>query len=432
MRRALSLLLSAALAGCGAVPVPEARDDAFAAAVAAQRAGRGLEAMAAAYAYLREGSVDDPRYDRAQRLLALAAEELGLSYAASLWFLDIARERRAPALLPGAISGLQRIMAAGPHDADTLLTGYLAVADVPGLPGDLQAFVDYQQGLHAVRQGLDDWATARFAALPPQSEWAARAAYVQAVQRVAARELGAAAEQLEALLARAASLPPDLALSVRRSLARLAVHAGRFPEAIEHFRILQTEAPGDPELLLEMAWAHFRAGDTRRTLGLLLALDAPIYSDLIAPDRFLLEALALRRLCQFAPARAAAVRLDEAHGAALRDLSAGVSPLDSPPLVAAAARRPEVKPLSDFARQLRQEAAWVDGHAARMGAPLADHLKALYAEAQRETDRRLKARLLDSMDGLAEQLLAAEEGVGLVLHELGVALLRGRRRPVGG
>ncbi|MCA9547068.1 MAG: hypothetical protein KC613_21850, partial [Myxococcales bacterium] len=358
MRAPLPLLLAfsvgCALSGCGAVQVPAEREDAFTAAVAAQRAGRPVEAMAAAYGYVREATVDDPRYDRALRLLALAAEDLGLRHAASLWFLEVARGRRAPALLPEAIRGLQRALQ-GPHDADALVTGYLAVADIPGLPEDLQGFVDFQQGLHAARQGLDDWADTRFARLPPGSQWADRAEYVRAVRLVSVRALPAARALLERLLARGEVLPRDLALDVRRSLARLDLHAGDFSSAIEHFRLLQAEAPGDPELLLEMAWAHYQAGDTRRTLGLLLALDAPIYSDLIAPDRFLLEALALRRLCQFSPARAAAVRLDEAHGAALRDLYAGVPALRSPSLRVAARRRPEVKPLSDLAQALEAE-----------------------------------------------------------------------------
>ena len=142
--------------------VPAEREDAFTAAVAAQRAGRPVEAMAAAYGYVREATVDDPRYDRALRLLALAAEDLGLRHAASLWFLEVARGRRAPALLPEAIRGLQRALQ-GPHDADALVTGYLAVADIPGLPEDLQGFVDFQQGLAEGpmrRSTLDSFVTA--------------------------------------------------------------------------------------------------------------------------------------------------------------------------------------------------------------------------------------------------------------------------------
>lgn len=425
------LMLLASLSGCGAVAVPADRDDAFAQAVAHRGAGRPAASMTTAWAYVAESNVDDPRYDRALRLLALDAEALDLTYAASLWFLEIARGRRAPTLMPGAVRGLERIIRAdGGHDDDLLVQGYLAVAEIPGLPREQRAFVDYLQGLHAARQGLHDWANARFARIPADSTWHHHAAYVGAVRAVAKRDLEPAQASLEALL-EVPRLDPDLALDVRRSLARLATHAGDHAAAIEQFRVIQAAAPNDPELLLEMAWSHYHAGQTRRALGLLLALDAPIYADLIAPERFLLEALALERLCQFAPARQAAVRLDARHGDALRDLHAGVPALRSASLRAAARRQPAVAPLSRFVDRLITERAQVDRLAHKLGAPLATWLRGRYDTALVEARGRLEAVLRIEIDTLSESLLAAEEGVGLVLHQLGIALLRGRRRPDG-
>ncbi len=415
--------------GCAGAPtLPEAREGLFAFAVEQQQAEAHPAAAAAAWRYLAGSSVEDPRYDRALRLLARSAEELGLSWAAALWYLEIAQARRAPALVPEAIRGLRRIIEGGPHDADTLVRGFIGVAEQTGLPPDLQAFVDYHRGLQNARQQLP-WVEARFDALPSGSPYRARADYVQAVRKVAARELESAGEAFTALLEQAP--PRDLAVEVRRSLARLAMERAEWPAAIKMYEALRQLAPEDPELLLEMAWAHFHAGDSRRALGLLLALDAPAYRELIAPERFLLEALALRRLCQYGPARRAAVRLRRRHGDALDELYTGKPLMQSAALRRAARRRPNMRALSKFVDRVAAEGRRAEALSSRLGPELGPQLQALYGRGLDEARRRLDARLASEIDVLGEELLAAEEGVRLIQHELGVALLRGRRRPVG-
>jgi tetratricopeptide (TPR) repeat protein len=432
LRRCVPLAAALALlVGCASTGgIPEDREAAFTYAVARQRADEPALAAAAAWRYYAGATPDDPRYDRALRLLARSAEALDLSWAASLWYLDVARARRDPELLPEALRGLRRIIDSGVYDADTLVDGFLATTEITGLPPDLQGFVDYQRGLHNARQQLDAWAAARFADLPEAGGWRARADYVGAVQRVAARDLEKATEALDALAERD-DLPPDLDVDVRRALARVAMEQGRYDDALAQYERLRALAPDDPSLLLEMAWAHYHRGETRRTLGLLRALDAPVYQDLIAPERFLLEALALRRLCQFGPARRAATRLRARHGDALDDLYAGGLLTESGALRAAAKRRPGVEDLSRFVDRVAREKARVDDLADDLGPELYPHLRDLYDRGLREARRRLDARLAHAVDAVGEDLLAAEEGVRLILHELSVALLRGRRRPAG-
>ncbi len=427
-RRLAVALALAALWGCGgARAIPDDREAAFAYAVERLQAGDDAAAAAAAWRYYKGASPEDPRYDRALRLLARSAEGLGLTWAASLWYLEIAEARRAPALVPEAVRGLRRIVEGGPHDEDSIVRGFVAVAELEGLPTELQAFVDYHRGLQNARQRLR-WTDARFARLPP-GPYRARAEYVQAVRKAAARDTDGARAALEALLE--ADPPADVALDARRSLARLAMDREAWADAIPMYEALRELAPDDPELLLEMAWAHYHVGDSRRALGLLLALDAPAYRGLIAPDRFLLEALALRRLCQFGPARRAAVRLRARHGDALQDLYAGVPLAESGALRRAARRRPELRAQTAFVDRVEAERALARDRASALGPGRGPGLSGLYDRGVTEARRQLDAALGTELDRLAEELLAAEEGVRLILHELGVGLLRGRRRPAG-
>ena len=52
-------------------------------------------------------------------------------------------------------------------------------------------------------------------------------------------------------------------------------------------------------------------------------------------------------------------------------------------------------------------------------------------QATEEAKRREDEQLQREMSAVSNELLGAEEGVRLILHELGVALLRGRRRNDG-
>lgn len=312
------------LTACGGAPqFTNDRDQVFAQAVEASLEEDAKLASSAAYHYAFTGTSEDPRYDRALRLLALNAERLGLTYAASLWYLDIAQARRDVELAAESIRGLERIVRAERYDQETLLAGFLATAEINGLPPLEQAFVDYLQGLNSMRAGLLTWAEQRFNAIPPSSPYLARARYAQAVRLVALGQTEEALDALDAVLEMQV-VPEDVRIDIRRTQARIAFAQERWDDAMEGYEEIRTVAPDDPQLLLEMAWTHYYRGESRRALGLLIALDAPAYRNLIAPERFVLEALALKRLCQFEPARKAAVRLQFRHGDVLEDLYNGV------------------------------------------------------------------------------------------------------------
>ncbi len=416
---------------CATVNISKDRELAFHQAVEAHSDHDWAVSARAAFVYADGASKDDTRYDRALRLLASDAEHLGLTYAASLWYLDIAEGKRDVELLPDAIRGLERIVMGGPHDEETLVRGFLASAEFPLLPPDVQPFIDYIQGLDSARHALNAWADKRFRRVRGRGAFAGRVRYVRAVRLLAQGHPDQARALLEELAKDDGKLPRDLSAEVHRSLARMDFDAHRYDDALAAYERVRDLAPEDPSLLLEMAWTHYYRGDSRRALGLLLALDAPVYRDLIAPERFLLEAMCLRRLCQFNPARKAAVRLRHRYGAALDEIHAGVPLMESKPLRAAARRRPDVRGVAAFVARLRWERERVEDLEGDLGDKLTAALKTLYDRGLREAKRREERELTREVKTVAEDLLEAEEGVRLILHELSVAMLRGRRRPGG-
>lgn len=419
-------LRTARLQGWAALPV--GKDPAFNFAVAAVQRGVYAQGANGAWRFLAGADQDDPRYDRGLRLLALSSEGLELRWAAGMLFRQIAQARRNINLLPEAIGGLERIVSRGLYDEDTLITSFVAAEEFGFIPLERKAFVDFYKGLDLVRRGEDAWAARLFAQLPADSPFAHRAAYVGAVQKIVAGDL-AGAEQAFRALQKVQDLDLSLGHDVARSLARLAFEGQRYETALEHYLRLRALAPDDPEILLELAWTYFYLGDARKAVGLLVALDAPVHQHTIAPERYLLEALALRRLCQFDAARLAAVRLERRYADSLKALSEGVLPGQIPPLREAARLRGFSRRNARFTDRLR----WEQARAAELKLEPGLHafLAALYARGVREAESREEAQLEHDLADLTEELLAAREGVRLIIHELGVALLRGRRRPEG-
>jgi tetratricopeptide (TPR) repeat protein len=435
MMRLVMVLMAGTLVlcsqGCASTRLAEERDDVFSQAVEASLREDAAFAARAAHHYLRGATVDDPRYDRALRLMAENVERLGLSAPASLWYLDIASSRRDVELVREAIEGLERIMANHPFDEHTLIEGFIGSAEITGLPPAQLAFVDYYQGVDSLRRGQEAWARAKFKAIPESSPYHARAQYVLAVHLIAGYRLVEAARALENILETSRQLPPDLELQAYRTLARIAFEQQRYDDALAGYEAIRKSAPDDPDLLLEMAWTEYYRGDYRRSLGLLLALDAPNYAALIAPERYLLEALNLQQLCQFEPARMAAVRLRRRHDEALRDLWQGVPLVESEALRSAARLREGGRAIADYRARVHWELAQIDRLERRIGPELARHLRQVYGRIIEEADRRERALLLREMEAVADELLTAEEGVRLILHEISVALLRGRGRSSG-
>jgi outer membrane protein assembly factor BamD (BamD/ComL family) len=433
---ALVLLLTS---GCATTNVSEDRKVALDQAVAATQRTDYAFAANAANTYLQGGTEDDPAWDRGLLLLGRSLEQLGLTYASGLYYGDIAREKRDPTVIPDALRGIERLALSDGFDHETLIRGFLAASELPQLPPDIQGFVHFQKGLDALRNGDEDWAEGRFVAISRKSSWYHRARYVLAVRHVARGRLDQALKAFGALTTDAEEataqtpnpVPADVYDNARRSLARIHLSEERYQDAEKLYESLRSEAPRDAQLLLELAWTHYHLGHPRRALGLLLALDAPVHRSLIAPERFLLEAMSLRRLCQFAPARQAAVRLRRRYGAELKELAAGIPPARSEALRRTARTRGEAAAEAALVDRIQLERRLLTQLEGALGETLTKQLRLVYARGLQESQRREKVLLADEAERLADELLQAEGGVRLILHELGVAILRGHGRRSG-
>lgn len=241
-------------------------------------------------------------------------------------------------------------------------------------------------------------------------------------------------DEAEALLRQAARRPSAdgrAKATALHTLAQVLFERQHYDEAL---RILDRVNPRwvrESDLLLEKAWAEYYRGNSRRSLGLLIALDAPAYALALAPERFILAALDFRRLCHFNLARESALELRRRHGDALRALRAGDDPEQVPDVRDAALRQGEARRLALLGARLEEEKRIAKSGSSDLGPRLATWLDALYANAIADIEARLTVELRRGAEEVAQSLLDADEQVALLEHELSVDLLRGRRRPMG-
>lgn len=421
----IALLCALGGGGCGGRARPASAYDA---AVLELKRENFPAASKEAFAYREGHAQTDDYYDRAWLVAAEAFRGMDLTHASNVAYRDVAEGRRNEDLVITALRGLERAVQGGHSDEDLLVRGFIAGSDFGTLPEDIAGFVLYEQGRDNARRGLVGWARERFTLIPESSPYRARGMLANAVLLIEENKLNEAevvlreASRQEAAdgLARATAL---------HTLAQVLFERGSYDEALRVLDRVNPRFVRESDLLLEKAWAEYYRGNSRRSLGLLLALDAPAYALALAPERYILAALGYRRLCHYNLARDNALELRRRHGDALRALRNGDDPEEVPDVRSAALRQGEARRLALLVATLEAEKERLGDLEGALGARLHAFLERMYDNSLEDLRLKVKVALRLEAEAIAQQLLDSDEQVALLEHELSVDLLRGRRRP---
>ena len=208
------------------------------------------------------------------------------------------------------------------------------------------------------------------------------------------------------------------------SLARLLYEQKRFAAAYETLGKVPRKTELGSEILLERAWSKFKAGDAHRAMGLLYALDAPIYGKLFAPEKFVLRGLIYRRFCHFRAAKIAARGFRLQYAETLRKIRRGIALDKIPKIRKAAIRRVQSRHLFLFLRALRGERKGIRDQDEWGKGGLQKELRRLYARKVLQIKAEFGRSLERSTREVAEEMLTAEEQVNLLEYEVGQAIFQ--------
>jgi hypothetical protein len=207
------------------------------------------------------------------------------------------------------------------------------------------------------------------------------------------------------------------------SLARLLYEQKQYAATYNTLGSIPKGTELSSEILLERAWSKYRAGDPHRAMGLLYALDAPVYRNLFAPEKYVLRALIYRRFCHFRAAKLAARRFRTELGETLMKIREGVGLEQIPKVREAALRRVQSRKLHLFVRSLRRELASIEDRS-EWSAGLVKGLRRLYLKKLEQARADLSRSLGASTREVAEEMLDAEEQVNLLEYEVGQAIFQ--------
>jgi hypothetical protein len=426
----LCLSAVAASIGCGK-SVPPPRTGAQAGDDTEWRMDLGLEflgnksydkAAATFYQVFSTLPDGDLRRDIAGFHLARALVAMGFVQAGAEHFFDIVAGRRVPEFVDKSLVELKPLYESHRIDRDRLVEGVLYGNQYAELSPEVTDFVEYLQALTEIRHGFVEWGHARMETLAKAKKpYSYNATFTLAVERMAHHEDPGAIKDLEAVM-HATAAPAELRDEARLAMARIAYEDKKYDDAWRLFSAMKSPIRLEDAVILEKAWDLVAKDDQQRALGYMVGLGAPVYRSIFAPDRDLIRALALRRLCQYRAAHLAVREFRAAYGPVLAGIRDGKAPAQDP-AVRAWALEGDAK-LAEAWRLYARLLAEKEGAGSLPDAALRAHVTSIYTSLASHTQSMVARHMDDVTAHVVDELLRVEQQINLIDYEVGVGIFK--------
>jgi hypothetical protein len=384
----------------------------------------GAVVLYALYADLPE---TDLRRDAAAFRIAGALVDLGLVQAGIEYYLEVLTGRRSPDLLGKTLGALKPLYQRGLIEEWRFLDGVVYGSQYGDLEPEVADFVEYLQALGDLRLGFGGWGRARLEALAATDRlYGWRARYLLAVDRVSQRNDEGAEKLLRQILDNAAA-PADVRNLAGLALARLLYEHKNYEDAWTLYAQVRLPLVEQDIVLLERAWDRIAGEDNQRALGMVVGLGAPIYRRVFAPERDLIRAMALRRLCQYRSAHLAVREFRAHYGALVRKARDREGLRENAQITEWAAWGTHLAPWARTRTRLRTERTLASK---MVSGQLGEHLQNLYHARLEYTEQTLNRGLGRAIDRVVDELLRVDEQMSLIDYEIGAGLMKpGGNRP---
>ena len=395
-----------------------------------QRMDRGLEllhakeeGMGAAVLYSLYSALPetDLRRDAAAFRLAGALVDLGFVQAGIEYYLEVLSGRRSPELLGKALAALKPLYEQGLVEEWRFLDGVVYSAQYGDLEPEVADFIEYLQALGDLRLGFSAWGRARLETLAATDRvYGWRARYLLAVERIQQRNEEGAEKLLRQIL-EASAAPADVRTVAALALARILYERKSYDEAFTYYAQVKLPLVEQDLVLLERAWDRVGAEDQQRALGMVVGLGAPIFRRLFAPERELIRALALRKLCQYRLAHLAVREFHDRYGALVRKARERSGLREDPSIAEWASWGTRLAGFARMRTRLHTEAALVGKISDDQ---LQNHLKSLYTARLAFIEDNLHRGLNRAIEHVVDELLRVNEQMDLIDYEIGAGLVK--------
>jgi len=384
----------------------------------AKEKAHGAAVLYSLYAALPE---TDLRRDAAAFRLAGALVDLGFVQAGIEYYLEVLAGRRSPELLGKTLAALKPLYERGLVEEWRFLEGVIYSAQYGDLEPEVADFIEYLQALGDLRLGFSTWGRSRLETLATTDRmYGWRARYLLAVERIQQRN-DEGAEKLLRQILDASAAPADVRTVAALALARILYERKSYDEAFTYYSQVNLPLVEQDLVLLERAWDRVGAEDQQRALGMVVGLGAPIFRRLFAPERELIRALALRKLCQYRLAHMVVREFHDRYGALVRKARDRAGLREDPRIVEWASWGTRLAGFARMRTRLHTETGLIGSLSYN---ELQDHLRFLYTARLAFVEDNVRHGLNHAIEHVVDELLRVNEQMDLIDYEIGAGLVK--------
>ncbi len=365
-----------------------------------------------------------------QLATAIGLKSLKFYFGATLLFDEIIRKRRGTILAEKALLELSEITSLVPYDTLEIGEDLLASNEYGPMHEFATSFTSYHAGLYNLTRGLPEWAKKDFKKVHPDSYWAFRLRYLTSLGEIARNRLDMGFEKLKELFDEKKT-PQSLKEEIRLQLARIHFEKGEFETAYKLYYELDVPLREKGRVLLERAWAKYYMKDYSKALGLIKALQAPIFEHALTPEAYILRMIIYKQLCHYEAVIDAADEFRSVFSSALEDIRNRKKLSGNWLLASMALKKKELQDMAQLIHNNRREYEELKEYAWE-GFQFFEPMLRRYLSKDKEIQKRIDLLLEEETRIQAEELLSAEEQVAFLdytsrLDELRI-IRRGEKR----
>jgi hypothetical protein len=398
--------------------LPLAHADSVESAYKNFRKGKFDKSLRQFWEILQTAEEGSEAYESANYFIGQSLFELGFHYGASEYFYTVVRSAGNTEFIDGSIAKIQEMVEKDiPFDSRLLIDDLIFSIEYAFLPPDLNDFVNFEQGVMNHRHGYPRWAKRHFDRIQPETYYAYRVKYIDAVELLKKERVAEATKILQEIVD-AKFEDIDLKSQASQTIARLLYEKKEYEEALAGYMAIDSPLTKQASVFMEKGWTQYFLKDYQLSLGALHALGAPIYKGYFDTERYIISMLIYKEYCMYEATRMTLSDYQKQYGDAVKLIKTRGDLAESQRLLNALFWSEGIKQRYDFLQSLNRELEKLQGRKSFKNSGLRDNLVKLYELKIKEMKRTIKADLYDGLEAVSERLLDQDEQLNLLTYEV--------------
>lgn len=218
-------------------------------------------------------------------------------YASLLALKNLILNKQGTGIAIRALFELEGIAEVTEPDED-LMAELVYEQDYENLPVELNDFINYWTAYFNTKNDFTTWADKDKAKISESSFWAQKLTYVKALEALKKNDLEQSLK-IFTELANGEKTFSKIKTEASHQMARLIFERADYESSYELFKKVELNPREQGQLLLERAWSKYYQKDYSKALGLLTALEAPLFDPSRSAEAYILKMLIYKELCYY-------------------------------------------------------------------------------------------------------------------------------------